>query len=578
MEHGPPLLATLVVALTLACVFGVAARLLRLPPLIGYLVAGVFVGPHTPGFAADVAFTQTLAEVGVGLLLFGVGLHFKARDLIAVWRMAVPGALLQVIAGTVIGAGVGMAALELDFSRALVFGLALAIASTAVATRALEERGILSNGAGRIALGWLVMQDLIVVLALVLVPVAGGSGGGGASLLAGLGRAVVELVVFTALMFIVGRRALPFLLSRIARTGSRELFTLAVVVAAIGVAFAAATAFGVSFALGAFFAGVVLGESDLGHQAAAETVPLQRIFAALFFVSVGMLLDPAALAEAPLADIAALLAVFLGTGVITFLLLLLLGAGPRTAATVGAALAQIGEFSFVLAEVAIKQGILEDSARGPILLAAFGAILLNPVTFRVFAWAADRLEHMPRFAGMRAARVASRAMGAMPALHGHAILVGYGRVGSVIAAALRRHNLPILVIEDERNRAEQLRRDSIPVIWGDASQAEVLHAAHPEKARLLIVTVPYAWQAREIIEQARHANPKLQITLRAHDEEEAAMLARESGGMVVMGEREIALGMADFALQRLGVGAGTAQATIDVLRARISGQPIPGEG
>ncbi|WP_160000692.1 cation:proton antiporter, partial [Roseomonas sp. 18066] len=396
MHDAPPLLAILVLALTLSFVFGLAARLLRLPPLVGYLVAGALVGPHTPGFSADLGFTATLAEVGVGLLLFGVGLHFRAEDLLAVWRVALPGALAQVAIGGTLGGLVGVALLGLSGPGALAFGLALSIASTAVATRALEERGRLSGEAGRLALGWLVVQDLVVVLGLVLLPAlaSGRSEGLGLAML----RAVGELVAFMAVMLLAGRRVLPWALKRVARTGSRELFTLAVVVAALGVAFSATILFHVSFALGAFFAGMVLGESDLGHQAAAETVPLQRVFAAIFFFSVGMLLDPANLAAAPWASAAAVFVVLVGIGVATFALLLLLRVPPATAAVVAAAMAQIGEFSFVLAELAIGQGMLPAAVRGPVLMGAFGTILLTPLSFRAFGWTAQRLAAQPHLA------------------------------------------------------------------------------------------------------------------------------------------------------------------------------------
>ncbi|MFC7539361.1 cation:proton antiporter [Siccirubricoccus deserti] len=354
MHHVPPMLATLVVALTLALGLGVAARALRLPPLFGYLVAGVLVGPHTPGFIADAELTAMLAEVGVALLLFGVGLHFRLQDLLAVWRIALPGAAAQVAVGTALGALVGSSGFGLAMGPALAFGLVLAIASTAVATRTLEQSGHLSTQAGRIALGWLVMQDLVAVIALVVVPAAAASGL--ADLPRALGRVVLELLGFGACVFLLGRRGLPWLLTALARGRSRELFTLGVIVAALGVAFGAAVLFGVSFALGAFFAGVLLGESDLGHEAAAEAMPLQRVFTALFFVSVGMLLDPAALLATPLVSAAALLAVLLGTGLATFLLLLALRVETATAAIVAGALAQIGEFSFLLGKVAIMEG------------------------------------------------------------------------------------------------------------------------------------------------------------------------------------------------------------------------------
>ncbi|ONG53191.1 hypothetical protein BKE38_12970 [Pseudoroseomonas deserti] len=571
MHNAPPLLAILVLALTLSFVFGLAARLLRLPPLVGYLVAGALVGPHTPGFSADLGFTATLAEVGVGLLLFGVGLHFRAEDLLAVWRVALPGALAQVAIGGTLGGLAGIALLGLSGPGALAFGLALSIASTAVATRALEERGRLSGEAGRLALGWLVVQDLVVVLGLVLLPAlaSGSSEGLGLSML----RAVGELVAFMAVMLLAGRRVLPWALRRVARTGSRELFTLAVVVAALGVAFSATILFHVSFALGAFFAGMVLGESDLGHQAAAETVPLQRVFAAIFFFSVGMLLDPANLAAAPWASAAAVVVVLLGIGAATFALLLLLRVPPATAAVVAAAMAQIGEFSFVLAELAIGQGMLPAEVRGPILMGAFGTILLTPLTFRAFGWTAQGLAGQPHLSRWRESGRRPAPHAALPGLQGHAILVGYGRVGSTIAAALRRHNLPLVLVEEDRHVADRARADALPVIWGDAAREEVLNAARPRQAKLLILALPGAYEARQVMALVRAVNPTIEVAVRTHDDDEIAWLRQEGGvGLAVMGEREVALGMADFAMQRLGVPASTAQATVDVLRARMPGE------
>ena len=563
MQHAPPFLASLVIGLAAAFAFGLVARVLRMPPLVGYLVAGVAIGPNTPGVTIDGEFTRTMAEVGVGLLLFGVGLHFQPRDLLAVWRVAVPGATAQVLVGTLLGAALGMALPGLGFGPAMVFGLTLAIASTAVATRALEERGHLSGEAGRIALGWLVLQDLLVVLGLVLVPAASGEHEGGIA--GAILLALVKLATFAALMLLAGSRVLPWVLRQVARSGSRELFTLAVVVVALGVAFEASALFGVSFALGAFFAGVILGESDLGHQAAAETLPLQRIFAAIFFVSVGMLLNPATVLDVPVTSVLALAVVLVGTGCVTFTLLVMLRVAPATAAVVAAALAQVGEFSFVLMELAIGQGILPEALRGPILLGSFGAILLMPLTFRALAALAARLPGRAPPAADGRSRVAA----SLPRMENHAILVGYGRVGVLVAAALRRHHLPFIVVEDDRHRAELLGRQAVPVLWGSATQAEMLEAAHAGRARLLIVTLPLAWEARRVVELARAANPAIEVAVRAHHDSEVDWLyAQDSTGLAVMGEREVALGIADFAMQRMGVAASTAQATVDVLRGR----------
>jgi monovalent cation:H+ antiporter-2, CPA2 family len=566
MSHAPPLVATLVVALALAFAFGFVARLLRLPPLLGYIAAGIAVGPYTPGFVADGAVTSGLAEIGVALLLFAVGLHFRARDLLAVWRVALPGAVAQIAAGTVLGAAVGAALLGLDAAGAAVFGLALAISSTAVATRALEEKGRLAGEAGRIALGWLVVQDLVVVLALVLLPALAAPQ---ADLGASLGRTAMELAAFLAAMALGGRVILPRLLGLVAATGSRELFTLAVIVVALGTAFGASALFGVSPALGAFFAGVLLGESPLGHQAAAETAPLQRVFVAIFFVSVGMLVDPGAMLAAPGASLATLLVVLLGTGGAILGLLLLLRVPTPAAASVAGAMAQIGEFSFLLAQLGIGAGLLPDAARGPLLAAATLSILGTPLMQWLADRAAVRIDGARRMRAWLARRGRAR-LSHPPAqgLEGHAILVGHGRVGRVVATALRRHGQPYVVIEADHGLAEALRAEGVPVVWGDAARIEVLKAARPETARLIVLAMPDAAGCRRVLDLVRAANPGITAAARAHDEEEAYFLEREQGiGLVVMGEREIALGMADFAMTRLGVPAAEALATVEALRA-----------
>lgn len=568
MHHAHPLLATLVVALALAFALGLVARLLRVPPLLGYLAAGLVVGPHTPGFVADVGVTSAMAEIGVALLLFGVGLHFRARDLLAVWRVAVPGAIAQIAIGTTLGALLGHLAFGLGAGGALVLGLALAISSTAVATRTLEERGRLGGDAGRLALGWLVMQDLVVVLALVLLP-ALARGGEGAAFAPALLRTAGELLAFLLVMAVAGRVLLPRLLALVAATGSRELFTLAVVVAALGTAFGSAALFGVSPALGAFFAGVLLAESPLGHQAAAETAPLQRVFVALFFVSVGMLVDPLAVLAAPWLTLGAVLTVLLGTGLAILVLLVGLRVALPTAAVVAGSMAQIGEFSFVLAALAIGQGLLPEAVRGPLLAAATLTIVLTPVTLRLAERLAARAVGDRRYRAWETRRAGARAFPSPPpGLAGHAVIVGFGRVGRVVAQGLAAHGVPILAIEADHARAEAIRREGISVIWGDAAHPEVLAAARPETASLLVLAMPDAFGSRRVLELARAANPGLPAAVRAHDDEEAALLEQIEGvGLVVMGEREIALGMAGFALRHFGVATAGAQATLEDLRA-----------
>ncbi|WP_372620616.1 cation:proton antiporter [Falsiroseomonas sp.] len=576
------MLATVVACILLAFLFGAGARALRLPALIGYIAAGIVLGPYTPGFVADRGLVAAMAEVGVALLLFSVGLHFRPADLLAVWRVAVPGAVMQIALATTLGAAVGGSLLGLTFGASLAFGLALAISSTVVATKVLEERGRLGSEAGRIALGWLVMQDLVVVFALVLLPAIAGAGPeagqGEGALRWQLAKAGLALAAFVVVMALFGRRALPWMLVRVARGGSRELFTLAVLAVALGVAFVASALFGVSFALGAFFAGVVLGESDVGHQAAAEATPLQRIFAAIFFVSVGMLLDPMAVVQQPLASVAAVLAVLLAIAGGTLGLLLLLRVHPRVAVTVAGALGQIGEFSFLLVEVSVQQGVLPDTVRGPVLVAAVATILLTPLLLRGMEALAPRLARSPRLAlwcGEQRPRIALSPQAA--SLDGHAVVVGTGRVGSVVLHALRRHGLPVLAVDEDRAAAERLSAAGLPVVWGDATRPEVLHAAALERARLLVVALPGAVEARAVLALARAANPAIHVVVRTHSDEEAVILEAEEGvGLVMMGEREVALGMAEYAMRRLGVPPGAAQRTAQALRARRAEEP--GEG
>lgn len=569
MTHAGPLVTTLVVGLALAFAFGLAARLLRLPPLLGYIAAGIAVGPHTPGFVADATLTAALAEIGVALLLFAVGLHFRARDLLAVWRIALPGAFAQITIGTLLGAAVGAVAFGLGWAGGIVFGLALAISSTAVSTRALEERGRLGGEAGRIALGWLVVQDLVVVLALVLLPALAGAGES-VGLGAALGGTLLQLLAFLAAMALGGRVLLPRVMARVAATGSRELFTLAVIVTALGTAFGSAALFGVSPALGAFFAGVLLGESPLGHQAAADTVPLQRVFVALFFVSVGGLVDPVAILAAPWASVATVAAVLVGTGGAIFALLLALRVPVPAAAAVAGAMAQIGEFSLLLGQLAIEGGLLPVETRGPMLAAVTLTILATPLVQVLADRLAVWLAGTRRVLAWQRRRGHARLSRPPPqGLEGHAILVGHGRVGRIVAQALQRHGQPFVVIEADHAAAIALRRAGVPVVWGDASRAEVLHAARPESARVIVLAMPEAAGCRRVMDLARAANPAIIAAARAHDDEEAAFLEREQGmGLVVMGEREIALGIAEFAMTRLGVAADQALSTVEELRAR----------
>jgi len=563
---GVGLLPTLVASLLVAFIGGFAARAARLSPVFGYLFAGIVLGPFTPGYTVDQKITNELAEIGVALLLFGVGLHFSFDDLLAVRRSAVPGALIQITVATALGYFVSTVLIGLPSSAGWIIGMSLAIASTAVATRALEERGQLAAVAGRVALGWLVAQDIVVILALTLLPVlAAGGEFQFLDFLRELARVLVQIAGFVAIIVVVGRRAIPWLLGHVARVGSRELFTLAVIVVALGIAYGSAMLFGTSLALAAFFAGVALGESDLSHNAAAEALPMQQVFAVLFFVSVGMLFDPMTLLRMPVEIAALLLTIVIGTGLSTILILLALRASPETAALVGASFAQIGEFSFILTDQAVQRGLIDAGGRDLVLAVALIAIVLNPLMFPLARWIARGVAGWTVFARLRRRRGGITVRGS-PFVSDHAILVGHGRVGRTVASALRSHGLSYIVVESDRRLTEKLRAEGTRVIFGDATREEVLAAAHPRSARLIVVALPDAFQARQVIALARKFNPAIETVVRTHSEAEALYLAESGVGLAVMGEREIAVGMSDFALQRLGVGARDARNTVDRLR------------
>jgi CPA2 family monovalent cation:H+ antiporter-2 len=544
MAHESPLIAVLVFGIGLAFVFGTAANRLKLSPLVGYLIAGVVMGPFTPGFVADSALTLQLAEVGVILLMFGVGLHFSPKDLMSVRAIAVPGAALQVAVAASLGAG---AAWMLDWPLAagIVFGLALSVASTVVMMRALSERRLMDTERGRIAVGWLVMQDLITVLALVLLPPLAAALKGGAldvgAFAGSLALTFGKLALFVGLMFAVGRRVIPWILHYIAHTGSRELFRLAVLAIALGVAFAAAELFGVSIALGAFFAGMILSESPLSQRAAEESLPLRDAFAVLFFVSVGMLFDPMTIPREPLALAMCVAVVLLGSAGSAFVLVRLFGYPLATALLIAAGLAQIGEFSFILANLGISQGLMPERARDLILGTSILTILINPFLFQ----AAERIRRHAEPQPAAAAAAPEEPELVPTTLTGHAVLVGFGRVGRLIADGVTA--VPLLVIEEAADAIEKLRAANIEFIQGNGADDAVLAAANLSAARILFVAIPAAFEAGQIVEQARRARPDLEIVARAHFDAEVEHLQKLGANAVVMGEREVALAMLGYA-------------------------------
>jgi len=537
MPHSTPLIATLVSAFVLAYVAGMLAQRLRLPPIVGYLLAGVAIGPFTPGIVADQALAPELSEIGVILLMFGVGLHFSLGDLLAVRAIALPGAAVQIAIATALGMLLAWA-MGWPAGSGLVLGLALSTASTVVLLRALEERGLLETQRGRIAIGWLIVEDLAMVLTLVLLPALAGLLGGtaqeGVNLYAALGLTLAKVAAFVAVMLGVGRRAIPWLLERTAGTGSRELFTLAVLGIALGVAYASAMLFGVSFALGAFFAGMVLNESKLSHQAAQESLPFRDAFAVLFFVSVGMLFDPSILVRAPLPVLGVLAIILVGKSIGAFAIVRAFGRPAEVGLTIATSLAQIGEFAFILAGLGIELGLLPKDGRDLVLAGAILSICANPLLFVALdRWLARR----DAAAAAAAPREPDLPPGPPLPERDHVILVGFGRVGSLVGQRLHDEGTPLALIEPDVDAVERARALGIPALAGNAAAAERLAAAHVAGARAIVVAIPQALEAGQIIRHAREANPAIAVLARAHSDDEVAYLLGCGADAAVMGER-----------------------------------------
>ncbi|MCA3646367.1 MAG: Kef family K(+) transporter [Methylobacterium sp.] len=558
MQHDTPLIATIAVGLGLAFVLGVLAQRFRLPPIAGYLVAGILVGPFTPGFVADQKLAVELAEIGVILLMFGVGLHFSLKDLLSVRVIAVPGALGQIAVATLLGMGLAWT-MGWGMGAGLVFGLSLSVASTVVLLRALQERRQVETEKGRIAVGWLIVEDLVMVVTLVLVPPLAALLGGkapaemaspGLAALLGVGPVwstllitAAKLALFVASMLVFGRKLIPWMLHYVAHTGSRELFRLAVLAIALGVAFGSAKLFGVSFALGAFFAGMVLAESPLSHQAAKETLPLRDAFAVLFFVSVGMLLDPRVLANHPFAVIATFLIITVGKSIAAYLIVRAFGYSNGVAMTISASLAQIGEFSFILIVLAVQLAIVPQAASDFVVAGSILSILVNPLMFL----AIDRI-HAQRTTGD--APVLPAAPRAPPEeeeptrLTDHAVLVGHGRVGSRLRADLQARSIAHLVVEEEAETVEALKTEGVEAFLGPCGEPAMLERLNLAGARYLISAIPDAFEAGHLVEAAKAANPGIWVVARAHSTEAVEYLGKLGADKVLMGEEELAKGMA----------------------------------
>ncbi len=589
MHHETPLISTIVAGLVLAFIFGMIANRFKMPPLVGYLFAGILVGPYTPGFVADQQLGAELAELGVILLMFGVGLHFSLKDLMSVRAIAIPGAVVQIACATLLGAGLGLL-LGWDLGAALLFGLALSVASTVVLLKALQDRRLIETERGRIAVGWLIVEDLAMVLALVLIPAFATLGGADTGIhdpfvsfveqvfnthlnvWGILGITIVKVAAFVGFMLVVGRRVIPWALHGTAHTGSRELFRLAVLAIALGVALGSAVLFGVSLALGAFFAGMILSESELSHRAANETLPLRDAFAVLFFVSVGMLFDPMILIEQPFMVLATLFIIVIGKSLAAFGIVLLFRRPVGTALTISASLAQIGEFSFILASMGVAFSIMPSDGQDLILAGALLSIVLNPVVF----WAVEaikpslearlgprRLEpviteplepsmaaqgpattDIPREGAVdRGEHGADDDTGEASALTGHTVLVGYGQVGRIVAAGLKADGGNVVVIEDSDHDVAAARAEGFEVVFGNAASEDVLKLANLPQAHNLLVAISNGFEAGSVCESGRKLNPDIAIIARAYSEEEETFLRSCGATTVIRGEREIGKGI-----------------------------------
>ena len=543
MHHSTPLITTIVGGLVLAFLLGMLANRLRISPLVGYLAAGVLAGPFTPGFVADTSLAPELAEIGVILLMFGVGLHFSLKDLLAVKSIAIPGAVAQIAVATLLGMGLS-SLMGWDLATGLVFGLCLSTASTVVLLRALEERQLIESQRGQIAIGWLIVEDLVMVLTLVLLPAFSGMleshHSSPVELLTGLAVTIGKVIAFMVLMMVVGRRVVPWILAKTASTGSRELFTLSVLALALGIAYGAVEFFDVSFALGAFFAGMVLNESELSQRAAHDTLPLRDAFAVLFFVSVGMLFDPMILVREPLTVIATLAIIVFGKSIAAFLLVKMFGHSKRTALTISVSLAQIGEFAFILAGLGISLGLLSEHGRNLVLAGAILSIMFNPLLFTLLEKYLAKTETIEDQSVEEAVEDEKQ----IPFdLCNHALLVGYGRVGSLLGEKLQAAGIPLVVIENSRPRVEALRDQGISTVLGNAANQEVMDLARLDCARWLLVTIPNGYEAGEIVASARTKRPNIEIIARAHYDDEVTYILERGANRVVMGEREIANSM-----------------------------------
>ena len=560
MHESAPLITTLALGLGFGLIFGLIAERLRLPALVGYLLAGVFIGPFTPGFLADVDIAKQLAEIGVMLLMFGVGLHFSVDDLMAVRKIALPGAIIQVAIAAMLSTLLALA-WGWNAGGAIIFGFALSVASTVVVLRGLEAQRALDSMNGRLAVGWLVVQDLIMVFVLVLLPpLASQLGGEQQSWNDGIWQnllvTVEKMLIFVVLMLVGGRRLIPRLLWLVARTRSRELFTLCVAAAAVSIAYTAARLFSVSFALGAFFAGMVMRESAFSQRATEESLPLREAFSVLFFVSVGMLFDPRILREDPFQILAMLCLIMLVNPLASAAIVLVFRYPLNTALMLMASLAQIGEFSFILAGLGLNLGLLTMEAQNLILAGALISITFNKLMFFCVPLLQKWILAHPKLA--RKLERPGDPLAELPMsteekfLSGQVVLVGYGKVGQRIARALTEKNIPFVVVEENREIVESLRQRGIAAVGGNAAEPAVLIQAHIARASMLVASASSAVEVQKMIQTARTLNPGIEVIIRGLSEEEAALLAEEHAGRVFLAKEELANSMCAHVLKRFG--------------------------
>jgi len=556
--HNLDLILTLAAGFAAALTFGYFTQRLGWSPIVGYLLSGLLVGPHTPGFVADKQLADQLAEVGVILLMFGVGLHFHLKDLLAVRRVAISGALCQITSATFLGAFAAQA-FGWALMDGIVFGIALSVASTVVLTRVLSDGGQLQSPTGRIAIGWLVMEDIFTVFVLVLLPAifVASPRQESMSVLGAFAAAVLKLSVFTVFILMGGSRLVPRLLNKIADTHSRELFTLSILAVALGIAAAATLLFDVSMALGAFLAGMVVGQSDFSARAAAEALPMRDAFAVMFFLSVGMLLDPTQLLDSPLLTLVTLVIVMLGKPLAAFAIVTLLGYGSRIGLGVAIALAQIGEFSFLVATLGRQVGVLPEAAMNPLVASAIVSIMLNPVLYRTVGPVEAFLERRPRLWRVlnprRSQPTEQPVKSAAPKDAAHrAIVVGYGPIGQTVARLLSERGIEPTIIEMNIETYRSLRSQGRLAVYGDANRSEVLEEAGVRAAAGLILTASGSANAVEAIRTARELNPKIHVVARADFLRQTEFMQKAGAAEVFSGEGEVALAITDSILRRLG--------------------------